>query len=64
MSNATGEQQQLAKMPAAMPNGAPPQWGQEVDFKSNLTSQSKSKFLFNFLLWIVLCMLSLKLFFV
>lgn len=50
MSNATGEQQQLAKMPAAMPNGAPPQWGQEVDFKSNLTSQSKSKFLFNFLL--------------
>lgn len=35
-----GVQNLATKMPAAVPNGAPPQWGQEVDFKSTLTSQT------------------------
>ncbi|XP_026286720.1 protein transport protein Sec24A isoform X1 [Frankliniella occidentalis] len=35
-----GEQFPVNKMPGALPNGVPPQWGQEVDFKTNVTSQT------------------------
>ncbi|KAK3915556.1 Protein transport protein Sec24B [Frankliniella fusca] len=35
-----GDQFPVNKMPGAVPNGVPPQWGQEVDFKTNVTSQT------------------------